>query len=124
MNRRDRLYVERELKAWGKWFRQGCTFPNALGFNSSTVEHSLMRGETGGSCSILTVPTKFNLDKDIETVQKVFTALPSVEQEPISGVYIYRMKEPRLAIILGVAPHVIRIRLWAGYAAVLEGLSK
>jgi hypothetical protein len=84
-----------------------------------------MRGETGGDgCSLLITPTRFNLDRDIETVQRIFTKLPSIEQEPISGVYIYKMKEPRLAIILGVAPHVIRIRLWAGYAAVLEGLSK
>jgi hypothetical protein len=124
MNRRDLLYIQREFQAWGWWQREGCTQPNAIGFKSSTVEYSIMRGETGGSCLAGSkVPERFNLDRNVERIQKIFTQLPEDQQIPISGVYLYLMPERRIALIVGVPRHQIRKRLYAGYAAGLEGLS-
>lgn len=125
MNQRDKLYVQRELIAWANWVKQGRTFPgSAIGYKSTTVEYAIMRGETGGSgISGPKVPTKFNTDRNVETVDRVFSDMPKYEQDAISGVYLYQMPERRIALIVGATRHLIRVRLYAGYVAVYEALT-
>jgi hypothetical protein len=125
VNIRERLFTQRELKAWGYWSGDGCTFQNpGVGYPMSTVEYAIMQGTTGGSSHAEVVPTKFNLDKNIEIISKVCAVLPEVEKEPIYGVYRYRMPEERVALILGVSTHVVLVRLWAAYEVVFAALSK
>ena len=91
MNQRDRLYVQREWLAWASWMRQGKTFPNALGYKSGTVEYALMRGETGGDIHAGSkVPDRFDCDRNVEILNKVFWNLPENTKNAISGVYLYR----------------------------------
>jgi hypothetical protein len=95
-----------------------------MGYPGATVEYALMRGTTGGSGhSESKAPTKFNTDKNVELIGKVFAEMPEVEKDAIAGVYLYRMPERRIALIIGTTRHVIRIRLYAGYQAVFAGLT-
>ena len=124
MNQKDRLFVQRELIAWSNWMRQGRTFPNALGYKSSTVEYALMRGETGGDyINSSKVPSKFNCDRNVEIIDKTFWRLPENQQSAITGIYIYKMPERRIAVICEVSRHEIRKRLFSGYSAVYLALT-
>ena len=124
MNQRDRLYVQREWLAWASWMRQGKTFPNALGYKSGTVEYALMRGETGGDIHAGSkVPDRFDCDRNVEILNKVFWNLPENTKNAISGVYLYRMQERRIALIIDVTRHKIRRWLNDGYHAGYEALT-
>ena len=124
MNQRDRLYVQREWIAWAAWIRQGQTFPSALGYKSTTVEYALMRGETGGcgqggSKALM----YFECDKNVEKLNTVFWSLEEMQQNAISGVYLYRMPERRIATIIDVTRHQVRNWLNDGYLAGFKALS-
>jgi len=124
MNQRDRLWVQREWIAWGFYVRDGCTFPNALGYKSTTVEYALMQGETGGDgVSHDKVPTRYNLDSNVEKLQKTYAKLPQDQQEAIAGVYVYRMPARRIGLIVGVTRHKIQLRLWEAYRTTLDNLT-
>jgi len=123
MNNKDRLYVIRELNAWSNWVRQGRTFPNILGYKGSTVEYSLMRGETGGDYqSTSKVPGRFNLDRNVECIDKVFWRFPIDIRDPITAIYLYRLSERRTASILDISRRQIGNRLNSGYLQVYDAL--
>lgn len=124
VNQRERLYTQRALIAWSDWLKAGRTLPNpGLGYPTTTVEYALLRGLTGGDRAYSsTVPGRFNIDKEIEQVDKVFWRLPVAIKEPITLIYIYRKCERDAAHILGTTRHQIRIRLNKGYKRVFDGL--
>jgi hypothetical protein len=124
MNQRDRLYIQREWIAWADWVRQGQTSPNALGYKSGTVEYALMRGETGGSaigCS--KVPERFEHDRNAGLLNRVFWSLPDMQQNTITGIYIKRMDERSVAVIIGVTRHKVRGWLSDSYIAGFEAIT-
>ena len=124
MNPRDKCFVDRELKAWAAWMKQGRTFPNTLGFKSSTVEWALMRGETGGDgVSGSKIPTRFNCDRNVATIDRVFWHMPVKPREAVSGVYIYCMPQKTIAAILGVSDRQVRNRLMNGYEIIYSALT-
>ena len=104
--------------------REGQTFPSTLGHRSSTVESALMRGETGGDhISGSKVPERFESDKSVEILNKVFWNLPEDIKNAISGVYLYRMQERRIALIIGISLHKVKKHLWIGYEAGFDALT-
>jgi len=104
--------------------REGQTFPSTLGHRSSTVEYALMRGETGGDhISGSKVPERFESDRSVEILNKVFWNLPEDIKNAISGVYLYRMQERRIALIIDVTRHKVRCWLNDGYVAGYEALT-
>ena len=124
MNQRDRLFVQRELIAWADWIRQGQTFPNALGFKSGTVEYALMRGETGGeTIGHSKVPERFSEDRRVEIVNKAFWNLDENKRAVVSGVYLHRIQEQRIANMTGMTRHRIRVWLTDSYICVFNSIS-
>jgi hypothetical protein len=84
-----------------------------------------MRGETGGeSQGQAKVPTRFNLDRNVEILCKVFSDLPKERQEIVAGVYLWNMPERRVAVILGIPEHNVYVMLWEVYGDSLESLDK
>ena len=69
------------------------------------------------------VPTRFNIDKNVDIVQKVVCKFPPSYQEVIAGVFRDRMKIRRIAIILGVSKWRVESRVYSGYEAVYSGLT-
>ena len=116
MDRRDRLWIIREWKAYFNWVLQGCTYPNALGFKSTTVECALMLGEAGGGgLSQAKIPTRYNLDPNVEKLNKTFSGLVTKDQEIIALSSGADMKAHRIGIIVGVTKHNVCLSLWGTY---------
>ena len=123
MNQRDRLYVQREWLAWASWVRDGQTHPNVLGYGASPIG-ALLSGEMGGGCGGKSkAPTWFNEDKAIDTAQKIYKKLPEQVKCSISGVYIQRYSERRVAVLLSVSRHQVRSWLNRGYYDLFDALT-
>ena len=122
MNRRDRLFIQREWLAWAQWKRDGSAFPNVLGYGSSTPIGSLMSGDSGGCSRSSKIPTWFAGDDNVDKAEKVFYRLPEKSKCVISGVFYGRMTERRIAIILDCTRHQVRKRLNVGYNELWEVL--
>jgi hypothetical protein len=83
-----------------------------------------MRGETGGDVQAGSkVPDRFDNDRNVEILNKVFWDLPEDIKNAISGVYLYRMQERRIALIIDVTRHKVRCWLNDGYLAGYEALT-
>ena len=118
MNNKDRIFARNELIAWGHWQREGCTLQNALGFVVGSLD-----GNVNDVQISPIVPTRFNIDKNVDIVQKVVCKFPPSYQEVIAGVFRDRMKIRRIAIILGVSKWRVESRVYSGYEAVYSGLT-
>ena len=124
VNQRDRLFIQREWLAWAQWKRQGETFPNALGYGSSTPIGSLMSGDIGGGCGGSSkVPTWFNGDDHVDQAQKVYSSLPENAKCSIAGVFYDRMSERRVAVLLECTRHQVRQWLNSGYQALFVAIT-
>lgn len=83
-----------------------------------------MRGETGGDgYGGSKALTYFECDKNVEKLNTVFWSLEEMQQNAISGVYLYRMPERRIATIIDVTRHQVRNWLNDGYLAGFKALS-
>ena len=123
VNSRDRAYTIRELTAWGWWIRAGRTWPNRLGYKPVTVEHRIMNqipggGGIGGSV----VPSKFNIDRNVERVDFIVLKLPDPQLMAISGVYVRGMSQRDLAGKLKISRGKLRHDLEKVYVVVYDGI--
>ena len=116
VNRRDRLFIQREWLAWAAWKRDGEAFPNVLGYGSSTPIGSLMSGDLGGGCGRSSkVPTWFTGDSHVDKAQNVYSKLPENVKCSIAGVFYDRMSERRIAVLMECTRHQVRSWLNVGY---------
>ena len=123
VNQRDRLYVQREWIAWAAWVRDGQTFPNALGYGSSTPIGTLLSGEIGGGGQgKAKVPTWFSGDDNVEKANVVYGQMPEPTRVVLSGVYLCRMSEQRTADIINVSRRQVRNNLSTAYQALFDVL--
>ena len=115
MNQRDRLFIQREWIAWADWVRQGQTCPNTLGYKSSTVEHGLMSGDTGGVTTGNKVPTRFNHDENVEKLNRLFWRFHVEQQRVMTGIYCGKSTERTVAHYMKITRHRVRQLLHDSY---------
>ena len=125
MNQRDRLWIIREWKAYFNWVLQGCTYQNtALGFKANTVEGALMCGEAGGGgLSQAKIPIRYNLDPNVEKLNKTFSGLVTKDQEIIALSSGADMNERRIGLIVGITKHKVCLSLWGTYEISFDHLT-
>jgi DNA-directed RNA polymerase specialized sigma24 family protein len=100
MEGREKQRIEHLLDDWGRWVKQGRTWPNTLGYPRQTMEARVMSNEIGSRSmpSRSKVPRRTIWDERITKVDQICNRMPPDLRTVVKARYVERLSVRDIAV--------------------------